>query len=49
MGGWFLPCLVAERRLFYRQIIANDPSQAVFEDGWENRVAEFDTALPVEV
>jgi lysozyme family protein len=42
MGIWLLAALVAERRSFYRQIVARDPSQAVFFKGWMNRLAEFD-------
>lgn len=42
MGEWLLAALVEERRNFYRLIVQNDPSQAVFLNGWMNRVAEFD-------
>lgn len=41
MGPFFLAALCEERRNVYRRIIAADPSQAVFEDGWMNRVAGF--------
>jgi len=33
--------LLAERKLFYQDIVENDPSQAVFMDGWLNRLKEF--------
>jgi lysozyme family protein len=46
MGDWLLAALVEERRNLYRQIVASDPSQRVFLDGWMNRVAEFD--IPME-
>ena len=41
MGKVFLEALIEERRNFYHQIVANDPSQERFLDGWMNRVAEF--------
>jgi lysozyme family protein len=46
MGDWLVAALVEERRNLYREIVANDPSQRVFLDGWMNRVAEFD--IPME-
>jgi lysozyme family protein len=46
MKDWLLAALVEERRGFYQAIVAADPSQAVFLDGWLNRLAEFD--VPVE-
>jgi len=45
MGAWLLAALVEERRNLYRQIVAHDPSQRVFLDGWMNRVAEFDVPM----
>lgn len=45
MGDWLLAALVEERRNFYRQIVASDPSQRVFLDGWMNRIAEFDVPM----
>ncbi|MGI9510303.1 MAG: glycoside hydrolase family 108 protein [Geminicoccaceae bacterium] len=42
MGPWLLAALAEERRMFYRLIVARDPSQRVFLKGWMNRVAEFD-------
>ena len=42
MGSWLLAALAEERRMFYRLIVARDPSQRVFFDGWMKRVAEFD-------
>lgn len=45
MGDWLLAALVEERRNLYRQIVAHDPSQRVFLDGWMNRVAEFDVPM----
>ena len=46
MGDWLLAALVEERRNLYRQIVAGDPGQRVFLDGWMNRIAEFD--VPTE-
>jgi lysozyme family protein len=46
MGDWLLAALVEERRNLYRRIVASDPSQRVFLDGWMNRIAEFD--IPME-
>lgn len=34
--------MIAERRKKYASIIANDPSQAAFEKGWENRMVELE-------
>jgi lysozyme family protein len=44
MKDWLLAALVEERRSFYQAIVAADPSQAVFLEGWLNRLAEFDVA-----
>ncbi len=41
MGEYFLASLIAERRSFYRVIVANNPSQEIFYKGWMNRVNEF--------
>jgi len=46
MGQVFLEALVEERRNFYHLIVENDPSQAVFLQGWLNRVAEFEPEVP---
>jgi lysozyme family protein len=46
MGDWFLAALVEERRTFYVALVARDPGQRVFLNGWLNRLAEFD--VPVE-
>lgn len=41
----YLPDKVAnQRRTFYREIIANDPSQKRFENGWNNRMAALEKA-----
>ena len=45
MGDWLLAALVEERRNLYREIVAGDPSQHVFLDGWMNRIAEFDVPM----
>jgi lysozyme family protein len=42
MKDWLLAALVEERRNFYHAIVQADPSQAVFLDGWLNRLAEFE-------
>jgi lysozyme family protein len=42
MKDWLLAALVEERRNFYQAIVRADPSQAVFLEGWLNRLAEFD-------
>lgn len=42
LGENFLPSLLEERRNFYRVIVETSPSQAVFLDGWMNRVDEFE-------
>lgn len=42
MGDWFLAALVEERRNFYHALVARDPGQRVFLNGWLNRLAEFD-------
>jgi lysozyme family protein len=33
-----------QRRTYYKDIIANDPSQKRFENGWNNRMAALETA-----
>lgn len=33
--------LISKRAQFYKDIIANDPSQKKYEKGWKNRLAEF--------
>lgn len=45
MDDFLLAALVEERRNVYRRIVAAEPSQAVFLDGWMNRVAEFEPAI----
>ncbi len=45
MGAWLLAALAEERRMFYRLIVARDPSQRVFFKGWMNRLSEFDRAI----
>jgi len=45
MGDLFLSALIEERRNVYRKIIARNPSQEVFRQGWFNRVAEFEPAI----
>ena len=42
MKDWLLAALVEERRSFYQATVAADPSQAVFLQGWLNRLVEFD-------
>ena len=42
MGPQFLKALLEERRNFYRLIVKARPSQAVFLQGWLNRVDEFE-------
>ncbi len=42
MTDWLLAALVEERRNFYQAIVRDDPSQAVFLDGWLNRLTAFD-------
>lgn len=41
MGPFLVNALVDERKAFYASLIANDPSQAVFERGWMARAEEF--------
>jgi lysozyme family protein len=45
MADWLLAALVEERRSFYYALVARDPAQRVFLDGWLNRLAEFDVPL----
>lgn len=45
MGDVFLKALLEERRNFYRVIVEHNPSQAVFLNGWMNRVNEFETEV----
>jgi lysozyme family protein len=40
---------VARRRMFYADIIRNDPSQKVFEKGWENRLNATQAACEKEL
>lgn len=40
---------VARRRWFYADIIRNDPSQKVFEKGWENRLNATQAACEKEL
>lgn len=40
-GELLLPALIAERELFFRRIVANDPTQEVFLRGWLNRLEHF--------
>jgi lysozyme family protein len=42
MKAWLVAALVEERRAFYQATVEADPSQAVFLEGWLNRLAEFD-------
>lgn len=42
MGDWLVAALVEERRNFYHGLVARDPGQRVFLDGWLNRIAAFD-------
>jgi hypothetical protein len=44
-GDWFLAALVEERRTFYVALVARDPGQRVFLNGWLNRLAEFDVPM----
>lgn len=41
MGPLLINALVEMREHFYRQIVANNPSQGVFLSGWLNRANEF--------
>lgn len=45
MKDWLLAALVEERRNFYHAIVARNPSQAVFLDGWLARLREFDLSM----
>lgn len=40
---------VARRRWFYADIVRNDPSQKVFEKGWENRLNATQAACEKEL
>ena len=42
LGDDFLAALVEQRRSFYHALVARDPGQGVFLNGWLNRLAEFD-------
>lgn len=46
MGPYFQNALVEERKAFYERIMANDPSQERFRNGWMNRANSF--LLPVD-
>lgn len=41
--------LLNERANFLRRLVQNDPTQKVFEDGWNNRIATFRKLLPPNV
>lgn len=41
LRSWLIIALIERRRRFYLSIIADDPSQAVFEKGWLARLAWF--------
>lgn len=41
MGHLLINAIAEYREHFYRQIVANNPSQAVFLKGWLNRAREF--------
>lgn len=41
LGIWMLVALVEERQIFYTNIVANNPSQSVFLEGWLNRARSF--------
>lgn len=43
--GPFLDKFIAAARTSYANIIAADPTQAVFKNGWENRVKELESYL----
>jgi lysozyme family protein len=45
MKDWLLAALIEERRNFYHGIVARDPSQLRFLDGWLARLGEFETAV----
>lgn len=40
LGDCLIPEIIRERDIFYRKIIANDPSQEVFFKGWMNRLSK---------
>jgi lysozyme family protein len=41
MGPYFQNAMVEERKAFYEKIMANDPSQERFRNGWTNRANSF--------
>ena len=41
LGDWMLVALVEERQIFYANIVANNPDQSVFLNGWLNRARSF--------
>ncbi len=41
MGDWFLKALIEERSNYYKRIVAEDATQAVFLEGWLARLTEF--------
>lgn len=41
MGDWMVVALVEERQMFYGAIVANDPAQRVFIEGWLRRARSF--------
>jgi len=43
LGVYFLNAIIGRRIKYYQDIIKNDPSQAVFEDGWIARAESFRT------
>ncbi len=45
MKDWLLAALIEERRNFYHAIVARDPGQASFLDGWLARLGEFESAV----
>ncbi len=46
MGNYFQNAMVEERKAFYEKIIANNPSQERFRNGWMNRANSF--LLPID-
>jgi hypothetical protein len=41
MGDYFLAALIVARLDFLERLIANDPTQKVFERGWKARLKSF--------